>query len=826
MAGQNASMEDIVENDADEEDFFFTQTQEDGDEVWESDLEDARGRNTSSASPSALGANSDTVIERSGHTKYCLSSAEKKAVHSEQNTSALRPPDGADAVISRTSPSHSFPRSISSPQKTASTCNVAALDSTRHRRHFYTFLGDKAGMDEKKRSREEVERIVHEASKNSKFFLAQQRNDLKVQERIQVMQSKLNMLSEPLRRSLEAEADRELAAAEKAYRTWRQVCVVVDLDAFFTSVEERDEPALREVPFAVGGGVISTANYEARKYGVRSAMPLFIARKLCPQLLVRSTRFEAYQTVAEQTRAIFRDYDPRYRAGSLDEAYLDLTAYVHAAVCDQGEEPPTPEEKPGTPLFAPVTALSSGFTGVEDSEGEGGAAWGAMGGDEEEEEVRERAIQEREASYWGVAERVVEEIRRRIHGVTGVTASAGIATSFCLAKMASNENKPNGQFRVGDVASFLRDAPVRKVSGIGRITERCLVAGLDVQTCFQLWANRALLYHVYTPQTARWLLCKSVGLDGGGLVDPEEGPGGQRTGRKGISRERTFAALSRKEDLLEKLRLICDSLAADMAREGLKAKNLTLKLKSSDFAVTTRAKNCAFYVSTSQELYQHALFLLLPQLPVTLRLMGVRASHFQPKPQAPPKGQGCLEAYVATGHEAAMAERPPSGSAKKVASPSSLGRPPRLGEGGSFSTGPPLIVVDADLLSPAGGGKEATRATVTKQVPVYTCPLCNQRLSVALSELNRHVDSCLRESDPYFLEKEMPEESKKGDVHRAGRKPCDAEDGATANKKSRRSENVNCSSRGGKKKKLPPARPDAKPLEHFFGSNSRRPTTM
>ncbi len=611
---------------------------------------------------------------------------------------------------------------------------ASASSNTADTRHFYTFLSDKAGMDEHRISKEEVERIVYEASKNSKFFQAQQRNDVKIQERIVAIQKKLRTLNDPQRRALEAEADKRLVAAENACRSMSQVCVVVDLDAFFTSVEERDQPELRTVPFAVGGGVICTANYEARKYGVRSAMPLFIAKKLCPKLVVRPTRFETYSEVAEQTRDIFNEYDPEFRAGSLDEAYLDLSPYVQERAQAAGIAVPPPAD-----AMAPLLLFTAGLGHAADKE------------EEEEEEVQEvQEVFKEDAgattsgsssssnpdAYWKLAEEVVAEIRARIKATTGVTASAGIATSFCLAKIASNEKKPDGQFRVADVQAFLRDLPVRKVSGIGRITERCLVAGLDIHTCSQLYVKRALLYHVYTAQTAHWLLCRSVGLDGGGPADHEGEGSGSNEGRKGISRERTFAALSRKEDLLEKLRLLCDSLAADMAREGLKGKTVTLKLKNSDFQVTTRAKSCAIYVSTSQELYHHALALLLPQLPITLRLMGVRASHFQPKPQAPPKGQGLLKAYVST-------------------------------EGNG---------------SPAAAA--APRPPITK---TYTCPLCARTLEVSLHEFNGHVDACLSKSDPRFRAREEEE--------RKQRAPPPSLPAGGANKKAKR----NGGGGGGKK---------------------------
>src|SRR3546814_16399550 len=100
------------------------------------------------------------------------------------------------------------------------------------------------------------------------------------------------------------------------------------MDAFYASVEQRDDPALRGLPLAVGGasrrGVVAAASYEARKLGVRSAMPSVTAKRQCPDLVFVSPRFDVYRDVSHQIRAIFRDYADEVEPLSLDEAYLDV----------------------------------------------------------------------------------------------------------------------------------------------------------------------------------------------------------------------------------------------------------------------------------------------------------------------------------------------------------------------------------------------------------------------------------------------------------------------------------------------------------------------
>ena len=192
----------------------------------------------------------------------------------------------------------------------------------------------------------------------------------------------------------------------------------VDMDAFYASVEQRDNPALRGLPVAVGGdpdkrGVVAAASYEARTFGVRSAIPMSRAVRLCPSLVIVHPDFNKYRTVSQQVFSIYRSITPLVEPLSLDEAYLDVTKN----------------------------------------------AWN-------------------EPLGMTVAKRLKEEIR----AATGLTASAGVAPNKFLAKIASGWKKPDGLTVIAPerVESFLQGLPVDALWGVGPVTARKLRAqGID-----------------------------------------------------------------------------------------------------------------------------------------------------------------------------------------------------------------------------------------------------------------------------------------------------------------------------------------------------------
>jgi DNA polymerase-4 len=208
-------------------------------------------------------------------------------------------------------------------------------------------------------------------------------------------------------------------------RKLQRKIIHIDMDAFYASVEQHDNPSLRGKPVIVGGdaekrGVVSAASYEARAYGVHSAMPASQARRLCPQGIFLPVRMGRYQEVSEQIFQILRVYTPLVEPLSLDESFLDVT----------GSE-----------------------------------------------------------KLFGLAVQIAKEIKQRIHESTGLTASAGIAPNKFLAKIASDLRKPDGlvEIKPGEVQDFLRDLPISKLWGVGKTTEQVL-RGMGILRVGQLAA--------------------------------------------------------------------------------------------------------------------------------------------------------------------------------------------------------------------------------------------------------------------------------------------------------------------------------------------------
>lgn len=327
----------------------------------------------------------------------------------------------------------------------------------------------------------------------------------------------------------------------------------VDMDAFYASVEQRDNPELRGKPVAVGGGhrgVVAAASYEARTYGVRSAMPSVTARRRCPELIFVKPRFDVYRAVSHQVRAIFTDYTDRIEPLSLDEAYLDVS-----------------EDRRGL----------------------------------------------------GTARAIAEEIRARIKAETGLTASAGVSYCKFIAKLASDQNKPDGLCVIPPHkgAAFIATLPVKRFHGVGPVTaakmERLgILTGADLAA----WPMEQLEAHFGS--SGRWYWRIARGLD--------EREVKSNRPYKSVSAERTFDVdYTGEEDLRREISRVAGYAWQRIERAQARGRTVTLKVKYADFTLITRSKSFIEAVPDFDSFAAAGQSLLAQILPVPkgVRLLGL-----------------------------------------------------------------------------------------------------------------------------------------------------------------------------------------------------------
>ncbi len=333
----------------------------------------------------------------------------------------------------------------------------------------------------------------------------------------------------------------------------------VDMDAFYASVEQRDDPALRGRPVAVGHGaargVVAAASYEARAHGVRSALPSVTAIRRCPELVFVRPRFDVYKAVCRQIHEIFSDYTDLIQPLSLDEAYLDVS---------------------------------------EDRRGIGTA--------------------------WATA----KEIRARILAETGLTASAGISYCKFLAKLASDQRKPNGQFAVTPEmgAAWVETLPVSRFHGVGPVTA-AKMSRLGIETGADLRAKPLDFLQRHFGSSAEWYFEIARGIDER-PVNPDrerKSSGSETTFDRDllIDREIEAGVLGQADDVWA----WCDKAQAF-------GRTVTVKVKYADFQNITRSRTHPTVVDTQIALREASIALIRSVLPTGkgIRLVGVTVSNF------------------------------------------------------------------------------------------------------------------------------------------------------------------------------------------------------
>ena len=333
----------------------------------------------------------------------------------------------------------------------------------------------------------------------------------------------------------------------------------IDMDAFFASVEQRDNSDLRGKPVAVGGsaarGVVAAASYEARAYGVHSAMPSVIAARKCPHLIFVKSRFETYKEVSQQIQNIFAEFTPLIEPLSLDEAYLDVTDQL----------------QPGQ-----------------------------------------------------LASDTAKEIRARILAETGLTASAGVSYNKFLAKIASDQRKPNGQFVIPPekAEAFIAGLRVKKFYGVGPATA-AKMERLGLLTGHDLKQQTLPFLQQHFGKFGAHLFNLARGID--------DRPVRPDRIRKSIGAEKTFSEdIHTLDEAKDKLTAIIDKAVTACAQKSLSCRTVTLKVKYADFESITRRCTLANPSNHPTAITRAAHNLLHPIFPPPkgIRLLGVSLSNF------------------------------------------------------------------------------------------------------------------------------------------------------------------------------------------------------
>jgi DNA polymerase IV len=332
------------------------------------------------------------------------------------------------------------------------------------------------------------------------------------------------------------------------------------MDAFFASIEQRDQPELRGKPVAVGGAgkrsVVAAASYEARKYGVFSAMPSSIALRKCPDLIFVDHRFDVYRQVSYQIRDIFMEYTDLVEPLSLDEAYLDVT-----------------ENKKG---------------------------------------MRSATL-------------IAREIKTRIKEETGLTASAGVSVNKFLAKVASDQQKPDGLFVITpDMAEhFVENLSIEKFFGIGKVTaEKMHEMGISYGRDLKKLTLETLALRF--GKMGRYYYDISRAVDHR-QVNPNRM-------RKSLGAERTFENdLTDENDIIIQTERIIDILMERIGKAGVRGKTITLKVKFNDFEVLNRSQSLQHFTSSKSEIGRISIELLHKELPAAkgIRLLGITLSNLE-----------------------------------------------------------------------------------------------------------------------------------------------------------------------------------------------------
>ncbi|MES2589184.1 MAG: DNA polymerase IV [Bacteroidota bacterium] len=334
----------------------------------------------------------------------------------------------------------------------------------------------------------------------------------------------------------------------------------VDMDAFFASVEQLDFPEYRNKPLAVGGnserGVIAAASYEARKFGVKSAMSSKMAAKMCPDLIFARPRFERYKEISKEIRKIFERYTDLVEPLSMDEAFLDVT---------------------------------------------------------------ENKLNIKSATF------IAQAIKNDIKNELNLIASAGVSYNKFLAKMASDQDKPDGLFIINekDALDFVFSLPIHRFFGVGKVTADKMIE-LGIPTGKQLNKQSLEFLTSNFGKSGFYFYNIARGIDNREVESSRE--------RKSIAVESTFFKdISDKFTFEKEAKKIAKNLWIRYSKFSQKGKTLSLKIKFNDFTINSKSKTIPQQISSEKILLDLSTELIDSVFPLKkpIRLIGFQISGFK-----------------------------------------------------------------------------------------------------------------------------------------------------------------------------------------------------
>ena len=539
-----------------------------------------------------------------------------------------------------------------------------------------------------------IKQKIASITKNTIYHKTQTKKFQTYSLRIQKIKSQLLSLSECSKTFTKTQINSQIKKTEKKfYKSPEKFFMYIDIDMFYVAVELLENPQLREKPVMIGNSIISASNYIARKFGVRSGMATFVAKKLCPDLVVLKTDLKKYKRFSDMVYEVVREFDPGFRFIGLDEAVMDVGNYMERfwgelreeVMGESGErffedfENGNFERKILDNFDFRVGNLDKeqlgdkgfledkDFYDLEDCEKEvTGDCF--KNGDfvnqtifnfendckndsnkniEEEifeglkdndfydnensnsfkkltkKEKREKYKEEKLLNL--ILYKIINRLKTKIFKKTGLTVSAGIAPNRLLAKLSSEEKKPNGEFVLRKnkkkIYNFLNKKKIIKIPGIGPSTE-FLLKGLDIFTTYDLRENLFIIKKFFSEKLFFSLLNKSIGFE-----DCEEIYKDSKN--PSFYKSKTFTGTNNLEFFKNVILELSENLEKRLKEKKLKARKICVDVKYFDFKVFSKSKNFGNYIDEKKQFFETGFFLLKSIIEKKMvRKIGLKISDF------------------------------------------------------------------------------------------------------------------------------------------------------------------------------------------------------